>query len=120
MMFKKKDKPKVTLVEASKKTEKKIEVLKTSKRKYEPDYPTLANMENETKAAGKTDFVKFLNGEHLNLRESISAKCYECMAYYVDGIGDCGCKNCPLYPFHPYNPTPAKLRKERPEMRKKK
>lgn len=92
----------------------------TKKRKYQPDYPTLANMDDETKAAGKTDFIKYLNGEHLNLRESISAKCYECMGYYADGIADCEQQNCCLYPFHPYNPNPAKLRKERPEMRKKK
>jgi len=95
-------------------------VVKKTKRVYEPDYPTEGNLEKETKASGKTSFVSFINGEHLNLRESIEAKCYDCMAYYADGVGDCGCKNCPLYPFHPYNPNPAKLRKERPDMRKKK
>lgn len=116
-MFKKK-----TMVEASKATEVPLPSGKkvTIEKKNSFVAPTPKNMEAETKAAGKTSFVAFLKGEHINLRESIEAKCYDCMAYYVDGIGDCGCPDCPLYPFHPYNPTPAKLRKERPDMKKKK
>lgn len=122
-MFVKKNK--TGIVEASKKTEPKVTVLpkKESKKKEKQNSfvaPTPENMVDETKAAGKTDFVSFLKGEHLNLRQSIEAKCYDCMAYYADGVGDCGCPRCPLYPFHPYNPNPAKLRKERPDMRKKK
>jgi hypothetical protein len=124
-MFVKKDKtpkketPKKDIVVASKETEVKV---KKIKKAPENSYiaPTPENMEGETKGAGKVSFISFLKGEHLNLRESIEAKCYDCMGYYADGIGDCGCKNCPLYPFHPYNPNPAKLRKERPDMRKKK
>lgn len=113
MAFKKKV---VGIVEASKITE-----VKKKKPKVNTFIaPTPENMEPETKATGKTSFVAFLKGERINLREAVEAKCYECMAYYADGIGDCGCKNCPLYPFHPYNPNPAKLRKERPELRKKK
>lgn len=121
-MFKKKEAPKVITLPTSdgKKLVIKETKVKSSKRKYEPDFPTLKNMENETKAAGKTSFMKHLAGEPNNLRECIEAKCYECMGYYADGIADCEQHNCCLYPFHPYNPNPAKLRKERPEMRKKK
>jgi hypothetical protein len=129
-MFKKKEKKveqpvvtelpkkKVGIVDASLKT------TPTKKWKKAPENsfvaPTPENMEDETKGAGKISFVKFLKGEPINLREAIEAKCYDCMAYYADGVGDCGCPRCPLYPFHPYNPNPAKLRKERPDMRKKK
>lgn len=115
MAFKKKETPKSKLLEVSEKTEQ-----KKTNSKLTYIAPTPTNMEKETKAEGKTAFISFIEGEHINLREAIAAKCYDCMAYYVDGIGDCGCPDCPLYPFHPYNPNPAKLRKERPDMRKKK
>lgn len=109
-------KPKSKLLEVSEKTEK----VAPKKKVYVTDRPTEASMAKETKGVGKESFISFIKGEHINLREAIEAKCYDCMAYYADGIGDCGCPNCPLYPFHPYNPNPAKLRKERPDMRKKK
>lgn len=116
-MFKKKVKP-------EKVDEPKVTVLPKKDEKSDVNpwiYPTVESMENETKAAGKTSYVAFLKGEPINLREAIEAMCYSCMAFYADGIGDCGCgKSCPLYGFHPYNPNPAKLRKERPDMRKKK
>jgi len=119
-MFKKKVKsepPKVTVLpKKEKKVEKKVE----EKVDNPWTHPTVESMEGETKAAGKVSFVSYLKGEHLNLRESVEAMCYSCMGFYADGIADCGDKRCPLYPFHPYNPNPAKLRKERPDMRKKK
>jgi len=120
-MFVKKDKKKENIVSASAKTEPKAKPVKKTKE-VENSYiaPTPENMEGEVKGAGKVSFIKFLKGEPINLREAIEAKCYECMSYYADGVGDCGCPKCPLYPFHPYNPNPAKLRKERPDMRKKK
>jgi len=33
---------------------------------------------------------------------AILAKCYECMAEYVDGRKDCGITSCPLYAWMPY------------------
>lgn len=46
---------------------------------------------------GKTELLRFLNGEHITYKERIKAKCYECMGYYEDGLIDCGCIDCPLY-----------------------
>lgn len=42
------------------------------------------------------------NGKRLTPTSSIIAKCYECMAGYVDGRRDCQIVKCPLYPYMPY------------------
>jgi len=54
------------------------------------------------RAQGKKEFIKHLNGEKTARFEAIKAKCYDCMGFYADGVQDCGVKDCPLYPFHPY------------------
>ena len=58
------------------------------------------------KALGRKDMVKSLAGaSQLTPHEVIRAKCYDCMGGYADGAEDCGCHECPLYPYHPYNPN---------------
>jgi len=56
-------------------------------------------------AKGKKPLLKFASGERITPGEAIRAKCYECQAYYEDIVSerDCGVKDCPLYPFHPYS-----------------
>ncbi len=51
---------------------------------------------------GRTKLLKHLNGERLQSREAIIAKCCDCMCYHVDGRLDCRIPMCPLYPFMPY------------------
>lgn len=41
--------------------------------------------------------------------KAMLAKCYECMAGYVDGKEDCECVKCPLYPWMPYAKLDANL-----------
>jgi hypothetical protein len=53
-------------------------------------------------AKGRQELIKHLKGQRLTFRQSILAKCYDCMGYYADGKMDCIVKDCPLYPFMPY------------------
>ena len=39
----------------------------------------------------------------LTPKRAIQAKCAECMSNYEDGRQDCMMKDCPLYPWMPYN-----------------
>lgn len=55
--------------------------------------------------SGSTDLKRHLAGERLTLGQAVRAKCAECMCNYTDGRNDCGLKECPLYPYHPYNPS---------------
>lgn len=51
---------------------------------------------------GVNELKKYQNGSKLSLKESVIAKCAECMNFYMDGRIDCGIKECPLYPWMPY------------------
>jgi hypothetical protein len=51
---------------------------------------------------GKTEYLKYLAGEHISLKQQILAKCYDCMGYYVDGAADCELFSCALYSTMPY------------------
>jgi len=53
-------------------------------------------------SAGKTFLEKYAGGGSLSARQSIIAKCCDCMGYHVDGRIDCKLNRCPLYPFMPY------------------
>jgi hypothetical protein len=55
--------------------------------------------------AGSTDLRRHLAGESLTLSEAVKAKCCDCMAGYVDGRISCELKECPLWPYMPYNPS---------------
>lgn len=55
-------------------------------------------------AKGRKEYLRFTKGQRLTRQETIAAKCYECMAFYVDGIYDCEISDCPLYPYNPVRP----------------
>jgi hypothetical protein len=98
---------------AKKKTiEKKVTVVKP-KKDYGNPFPTVDMLKKEKNGRGQKEFIKYISGEHINLRDAVYAKCYDCSGYYADGIADCGCKNCPLYPFMPYSPIKPILRKRK-------
>lgn len=109
-MFKKKAvKPEVKpsdkkVVEAIKKLPKKV---------YPADKATPDSLGKQKNALGRTHLQNFLSGKPINLKQAIQAKCYDCCGFYEDGIADCEQHKCPLYPFHPYNPNPARLRADK-------
>lgn len=49
------------------------------------------------KKAGRSDFLRFLNGEKLTRAQSIKAKCYECSA--GEDTQPCLAKYCPLIDY---------------------
>jgi hypothetical protein len=51
---------------------------------------------------GKTNLIRYLEGERLTQREAILAKCCDCAGYHSDGRVDCRMPDCPLYPYMPY------------------
>lgn len=54
------------------------------------------------KARGKGELLKYLGGARISALQTILAKCYECMGYYIDGKNDCKVPLCPNYPKMPY------------------
>jgi len=60
--------------------------------------------------AGSTDLKRHLAGEDLTPLEAIKAKCADCTGNYADGRECCELKECPLFPFHPYNPSKRRSR----------
>lgn len=72
----------------------------------------MRDIENLPAASGRSEYIKYSKGERLTLSEAILAKCYDCMGCYQDGRNDCELKDCPLYPFMPYNPEKVKFRGE--------
>ncbi len=55
------------------------------------------------RAKGRPELVKHAKGLRLTRKQSMLAKCYDCMGYYSDGVRDCEMPECPLYPYHSYN-----------------
>jgi len=54
------------------------------------------------KAAGGSEFRRYELGEKITQRQSIRAKCFDCMGKYADGKIDCEIPECSLYPWMPY------------------
>ena len=69
-------------------------------------------IEDSPLAQGKKEYLAFLDGKRLTMKESILANCYMCMGYYADGKIDCRIFRCALYPFMPYNPLHIKFKAE--------
>ena len=55
---------------------------------------------------GKAELIKYLEGKLLTARQTVLARCYDCMGYFVDGRQDCDCPLCPSYPFMAYSTKP--------------
>ena len=51
---------------------------------------------------GNTLLNKYRSGKKLKFKDSIIAKCADCMNYYADGRYSCSIPGCPLFPFMPY------------------
>lgn len=60
----------------------------------------------------KKYLLRYLAGEKLTPMQTIYAKCYECMGFYIDGKEDCGVEDCPNYPHMPYNPDRTIVKKK--------
>ena len=54
-------------------------------------------------SAGKTHYLKYLNGKKLTRNQAILAKCFECSGYYADGRSACEITDCPIWPWAPYS-----------------
>ncbi|HME43599.1 MAG TPA: hypothetical protein VKF36_10970 [Syntrophorhabdales bacterium] len=67
---------------------------------------TTTNMEwveeNGTAARGKREYLSFLGGQHLTMKERILANCYECTGMYTDGREDCEMETCAFHVYMPY------------------
>lgn len=74
----------------------KFELTETEKHRLITEY------ESNPTSSGRTQYLRYLNGEELTYREAVLAKCAECCCGYVDGRYDCGIPACPLYQFMPY------------------
>jgi len=59
-------------------------------------------IENGKSAIGQQPFIDLLYGDSLCTVELIRAFCYDCRAWYADGISDCNDVKCPLYSKMPY------------------
>ena len=63
---------------------------------------------------GYNEMVKYLHGEILTLKQSVKAKCFDCMGFYADGKNDCKITTCSLYPFMPFNENGPRKRVAKP------
>ena len=62
------------------------------------------------RAQGRTELIKHYEEKPLIRSEAIKAKCYDCMAFYADGVISCEIPHCPLFPFNPYRKVePSKV-----------
>ena len=66
---------------------------------------------------GSTDLKRHLAGEDLTPLQAIKAKCADCTGNYADGRVSCELKECPLFSYHPYNPSRKKTRQGKPRVR---
>lgn len=54
------------------------------------------------RAKGRTERIKYLEGQHLTRDQAIKAHCYDCTGWYADGARSCGSETCSLCGYHPY------------------
>lgn len=66
------------------------------------------------KARGKKEFVAFLEGKRLTLKQAMLAHCYQCMGYYEAGK-DCKNEYCPFIAYAPYGRKEEKVVNEGPK-----
>ncbi len=55
-----------------------------------------------TLVRGKRELLAYLDGKRLTAKQTILAKCFECMGFFADGRADCGMPDCPCYAFMPF------------------
>lgn len=54
---------------------------------------------------GSSLLLAHREGKDLTTLQAIKAKCADCVGNYADGRVSCEMPECPLFPFHPYNPN---------------
>lgn len=54
---------------------------------------------------GSSLLIAYRQGKDLTTLQAIKAKCADCVGNYADGRVSCEMPECPLFPFHPYNPN---------------
>jgi hypothetical protein len=64
---------------------------------------------------GKRNYLRFLKGEILTLKQSVIADCFICTAGYLDGKIDCQNDLCVLHRYMPYRQNKQKSGKARSE-----
>ena len=69
-------------------------------------------------AKGKAGLMTYLGGGTISLRQSVYAKCYDCMSNFIDGKVDCNVPTCPLYPFMAYRSGGSRKAKRMNEQQK--
>ncbi|MGD0236848.1 MAG: hypothetical protein ABSC55_20200 [Syntrophorhabdales bacterium] len=63
---------------------------------------------NGTAARGKREYLAFLRGERLTLKQRVLANCYECTGMYTDGREDCEqMETCVFHVYMPYRKNGA-------------
>ena len=53
-------------------------------------------------SGGRTQYLRYLQGEKLTYKEALLAKCYDCDGGHTDGRYDCEVLSCPLRRYMPY------------------
>lgn len=56
-------------------------------------------VKSEPSRSGKRELLDYLEGNLLNRKASLKAKCFQCQAKKQDGSNLCEIITCPLYPF---------------------
>lgn len=82
--------------------------METSSSTAAPISTTAVDTKHMGRAAGRSEMIKFLEGKPLTRGQSIRAMCYSCLGFCEAGGFDCEVKDCPLYPFMPYNRNKVK------------
>lgn len=62
----------------------------------------IRNAKSGKLSGGKTQYLRYLNGETITRMQAMLSKCFECCGYYADGRRDCLMSDCALYPWMPY------------------
>ncbi len=55
-----------------------------------------------TTAQGKREYIAFLKGANLTMKQRILANCYQCTGFFTDGRKDCEVEGCTFYVHMPY------------------
>jgi hypothetical protein len=71
-------------------------------------------------AQGKREWIAFLKGEPLTMKQRILGNCYQCTGFYTDGRKDCEAEECAFHVYMPYRKGGvAKVRKVSEETKTK-
>lgn len=55
-----------------------------------------------TTARGKKEYLAFLRGENLTMKQRVLANCFQCVGFYTDGKKDCEMEECTFHVYMPY------------------